>query len=118
MISEKKEKDENGTTITRILRKNRVWNAQNWMHQIMILAIVIPVLLLIYYAYFSDFQAQGRYMMPALIPMMYFVTLGYDCLLKKLVKSEKIRKICFLVGMAAVIFSAVMVYLTVYAVNY
>lgn len=118
VISEKKEKDENGTTITRILRKNRVWNAQNWMHQIMILAIVIPVLLLIYYAYFSDFQAQGRYMMPALIPMMYFVTWGYDCLLKKLVKSEKIRKICFLAGMAAVIFSAVMVYFIIYAVNY
>lgn len=118
VISEKREKDETGTTITRILRKNQVWNAQNWMNQIMILAIVIPIILLVYYAYYSDFQAQGRYVMPALIPMMYFVTLGYDCLMKKVVKSEKIRKMCFLAGTAAVIFSAIMVYVMVYAQNY
>ena len=31
-------------------------------------AMVIPVGLLVYYAYASDFQAQGRYIMPMALP--------------------------------------------------
>ena len=41
-----------------------------------VLCIVIPICLSLYYSYYSDFQPQGRYIMPMLIPFMYFVTIG------------------------------------------
>ena len=38
--------------------------------------IFLPIGLSFYYSFFSDFQPQGRYIMPMLIPFMYFITLG------------------------------------------
>ena len=43
---------------------------------IMLISMVFPIALSIYYSYYSDFQPQGRYVLPLLIPLMYFVTLG------------------------------------------
>lgn len=40
--------------------------------------IIIPVVLSLYYSYMSDFQPQGRYIMPMVIPLMYFVTVGIE----------------------------------------
>lgn len=117
-VSEEILKDERGVTVIKTYRHERVWNAENLMRLCMVLAAIIPCVLLVYYAYASDFQAQGRYIIPSLVPIMYFVTLGYDCLLKKLVRNAKIRKICFLAGTAAVILTSVMVYFVVYAPNY
>ena len=42
----------------------------------MVINIIIPIVLSIYYSYFNDYQAQGRYIMPMIIPFMYFLTLG------------------------------------------
>lgn len=47
-------------------------------HLAMLLAILITFSLCVYYSYTSDYQPQGRYIMPMLIPFMYFVTLGFD----------------------------------------
>lgn len=44
----------------------------------MLLGILIPLGLCVYYSYTSDYQPQGRYIMPMLIPFMYFITLGFD----------------------------------------
>lgn len=33
--------------------------------------------LTIYYAYTTDYQNQGRYLLPALIPLMYYMTKGF-----------------------------------------
>lgn len=49
-----------------------------FFHVIMVFCIVMPVILLIQYAYTKDYQAQGRYIMPALIPFMYYVTHGLE----------------------------------------
>lgn len=117
-VSRKVIRDQNGVTIVKTYRKDKVWNSEIWMRICLILAAVIPCVLLVYYSYCSDFQAQGRYLMPALLPMMYFVTWGYDYLLKKLVKSKKIYQICFRMGTAVTVISSVMVYLTVLAPNY
>lgn len=57
----------------------------------MILAILIPVGLFMDYVYYSDNQAQGRYIIPALYPLMYFVTVGWDNILTRVVRNEKIR---------------------------
>ena len=48
------------------------------MHGIMALAIVIPVILALYYSYTYDFQPQGRYYLPMVIPFMYFLVMGIE----------------------------------------
>ena len=45
---------------------------------IMIIAILIPVVLALYYSYTFDFQPQGRYYLPMVIPFMYFLTIGFE----------------------------------------
>lgn len=47
-------------------------------HLALLLVILITFGLCVYYSYTSDYQPQGRYIMPMLIPFMYFVTLGFD----------------------------------------
>lgn len=49
-----------------------------FFHLNMALCIIIPMVLLIKYAYTMDYQAQGRYVMPALIPIMYYVVKGFE----------------------------------------
>lgn len=112
------QRDEDGKTITVTVRKNRVWNRENLMRLLMIPAIVIPVILLVSYAYASDFQAQGRYLMPMLLPFMYFVTLGYENWMERVIKREKIRIWFFRGGTAAAVISGIAVYLAVFAPNY
>lgn len=46
-------------------------------HIPMLLSILIPMGLCIYYSYVSDYQPQGRYIMPMLIPFMYYTALGF-----------------------------------------
>lgn len=48
------------------------------MHGIMALAIVIPVILALSYSYGYDFQPQGRYYLPMVIPFMYFLAMGFE----------------------------------------
>lgn len=54
----------------------------------MALFCVITVGLSIYYSYTWEFQPQGRYILPVLIPFMYLVTLGIRkiCLLLELIR--------------------------------
>lgn len=47
-------------------------------HCNMVLCILIPVILLIRYAYTMDYQAQGRYLLPSLIPLMYYLAKGFE----------------------------------------
>ena len=50
-----------------------------WLiHGIMALAIVIPVILALYYSYTYDFQPQGRYYLPMVVPFIYFLAMGFE----------------------------------------
>ena len=40
------------------------------------LAILIPIILSIYYSYSSDYQPQGRYLLPMIIPLSFLLTKG------------------------------------------
>lgn len=110
--------DEDSKQIVLTFSKNKVWNTENWLRICLVFAGLIPCVLLLYYAYTSDFQAQGRYLMPGCIPLMYFITLGFDTTLKKIVKNERIRNWIFRILSMVWIISAVLVYKYVYAVNY
>ena len=59
------------------LQTERKWQ-RIFFHINMIFCIAIPIILLIRYAYTVDYQAQGRYIMPGLIPLMYYVTRGLE----------------------------------------
>lgn len=53
-----------------------------WLLQFsFICCIIVPVLLSLYYSYTDDFQPQGRYVMPMIIPVMYYIAAGTERLL-------------------------------------
>ncbi len=71
-----------------IYRRER-WNPENVFRWAMLVTMAVPPIVLVWYAYTSDFQAQGRYVMPAVIPVMYFVTLGYEQWFSGIFKKRK-----------------------------
>ena len=61
----------------------------------MIFCIIMPIILLIDYAYTMDYQNQGRYILPALIPLMYYVVLGISKLLSILDEHGKLQTVVY-----------------------
>ena len=102
----------------RVVKKEARWNSGTIFRWCMLGAIVVPAVLLVYYAYFNEFQAQGRYLLPALIPLMYFVTWGYERILDCFVKNEKIRKYFYYGASALLATGAMYTYLFVFAPQY
>lgn len=82
-----------------LTNENKIKNKEKILFDmIMILCIIIPILLTIYYAYFNDYQAQGRYMMPMIIPLMYFVTKGIEEIFNLIIKNKKAQNIIVGIG--------------------
>ena len=69
----------------------------------MFLAMIIPVFLSIYYSYTNDFQPQGRYIMPMIIPFTYFIVTGLQGVIEKFIKSEKVKKALIIILMISII---------------
>lgn len=68
-----------------IYLKNKVELKKDFLIKLLfVFSILIPVGLSIYYSYFEDFQAQGRYVLPILIPLMYFISKGIGKLMSYL----------------------------------
>lgn len=42
----------------------------------MLICIIVPIYLCTYSSYITDYQPQGRYILPMVIPFMYFITIG------------------------------------------
>lgn len=57
----------------------------------MVLCILIPIVLCTYSSYVVDYQPQGRYILPMLVPFMYFVTVGIERVVERLWNSERAR---------------------------
>ncbi|MFA0815905.1 MAG: DUF2142 domain-containing protein [Anaerofustis sp.] len=62
---------------------------EKWFHISMIGAMIIPIVISIIFSYFDDFQAQGRYCMPMLIPLMYYLTWGIRYVIERSVHSKR-----------------------------
>ncbi len=56
---------------------------------VMVLAALIPNLLSMYNSYASDYQPQGRYSLPMIIPFFYFIAIGYGSVLRKSKNEER-----------------------------
>ena len=82
----------------------------NWC---MLIAMIIPNVLNLVYSYSSDYQTQGRYSLPMLIPLAYFVTSGLSVLLRPLKKKKIIEEIVFAI-LALLVFVAVLYVYKVY----
>lgn len=80
-------------------------------HGVMIFCIAMPLLLLVRYAYAVDFQAQGRYIMPCIIPLMYYVSRGLEKLPLLRDVSEKRKNILCAILLLGILISLL---LTVY----
>ena len=74
------------------LRVKKQWSVKGMFNWFMLIAMIIPNILNAYYSYASDYQPQGRYSLPMLIPMTYFMVMGYGNLFDVTVKNEKVRK--------------------------
>lgn len=59
-------------------------------HCNMLFCILMPLVLSIVYSYTKEFQAQGRYVLPALIPLCYYCVHGAE----KLCKWKPVRRLC------------------------
>ena len=96
----------------------RVWKAEGVFHWMLLGCIFIPIYLLIQYSYYSDYQVQGRYLMPAAIPFFFFIAKGILFLAGKIFKTEKSRKIFTWILCGALIASSIGVYLLVFLPQY
>ncbi len=84
-------------------------------HAAMVLMCVITLGLSLYYSYFSDFQAQGRYLLPAIVSFAFLIASGWQKLLTRL--PGKVGAVCgqlICIGL----FSACMYALTMHAIPY
>ena len=76
---------------------------------IMLICGIIPIILSIYYSYFNDFQPQGRYMMPMIIPLMYFVAKGFEEIFNIIIKNKKAQNI--IIGIVITVWSIAPIYI-------
>lgn len=85
----------------------------NIFHLFMLGTILIPLVLFIYYSYASDMQPQGRYLMPALYPVIYFAVSGFGKLFENFVMSKRVE--CWFYRLAGIlwIMGSIFVYMTV-----
>ncbi len=49
-----------------------------FFHMNMVFCILMPLILMFYYAYTMDYQNQGRYLLPAVVPLMYYLVKGIE----------------------------------------
>ncbi|MEA4852908.1 MAG: glycosyltransferase family 39 protein [Christensenella sp.] len=80
-------------------------HSRKWLMGIcLLLTIVIPIALSVYYSYTSDFQPQGRYILSMLLSFMLFVTIGIRAFLDRFFKKKTANCIIIVlcVGLAVV----------------
>lgn len=68
--------------MVRMIKQKKSRNSK-LLSVIFALSIVIPIGLSFYHSYWIDFQPQGRYLMPMLIPFMYFSVTGLEYIFEK-----------------------------------
>lgn len=75
-------------TVQKASQAGQMWKIK-FFHANMIFCMLIPFLLTIQYSYTIDYQAQGRYVLPALLPFAYYVCRGIQKIMHRKVKAEE-----------------------------
>lgn len=81
------------------------------LNVIFVINIVITIVLSMYYSYYMDFQPQGRYLMPMVIPFMYFLTIGVKNIFDTIVRNEKVKNVLF--GILIIVLTIMAVYISI-----
>lgn len=100
------------------IRKDGMLSAEGVFHWCLLLAMIIPNVLSLYYSYASDYQSQGRYSLPMLIPLMYFAAMGYRNWMELAVKNDKIRNVLYIGISVCVAAAAIFSYLAIFLPAY
>lgn len=87
-------------------------------HWIMLIALIIPNIINIYYSYASDYQPQGRYSLPMLIPLGYFMTVGISYIGKHCFKNKVAEKFMYYVLNVTIVVVSLCSYFMVFAPTY
>jgi len=80
---------------------------QLFFHLNMVLCAILPLVIMIDYAYTMNYQHQGRYILPSLIPIMYYTVRGIEKLASLKIKGFKIPKPLVNLGVAFALFIVV-----------
>ena len=72
--------------VIHLFKKNNKYDKLLYLN--FVLCIIIPILLSMYYSYYTDWQPQGRYIISALIPLEIFITIGLKQILSYCKKSK------------------------------
>lgn len=81
------------------------WKKESVLNIGMLVTLIMPNVLNVYNSYANDYQPQGRYSMGMLIPLMYFMTLGYQRLFARFGKENRIEKVfCYAVCVGMAVF--------------
>lgn len=94
------------------LRKEGLFN---WC---MMIALLIPNVLNIYNSYTNDYQAQGRYSIPMLLPLAYFTTTGIGIVLERFIKKKLVRDVLYVILSAILLALVLYIYKTVIRATY
>lgn len=87
--------------------KNLQTKNKTFFNLTMLIAIFFPFVVDFYYSFFEDFQPQGRYSLPALVPIIYFALLGINTLVQRNIKNNIIRRIIYCSLMSASLISVI-----------
>lgn len=66
-------------------------------HISMIICILVPIFLCTYSSYVIDYQPQGRYILPMIIPFMIYITIGLNKVYDTFLKNNILYKIMILI---------------------
>jgi hypothetical protein len=79
-------------------KMTKIWNkpqAATVLETVFVANIIISVMLGVYYSYTNDYQPQGRYVMPLVFPLFYFLSRGLCAMIEKC-KNENVRAAIYL----------------------
>lgn len=93
------------------VKKDNSMEMKGVLSYTMLIALIIPFVLNLTHSYSIDFQPQGRYILPLLIPLSYFVTYGFKRYFEN--KSVVIHTIT-----AVYVLTSISAYFFVYAPHY
>ncbi len=78
-----------------------------FFHLNMFLCAILPLVIMINYAYTMNYQHQGRYILPSLIPIMYYAVRGIELLANLRIKRLVLPRAVVNAGVAFALFIAV-----------
>lgn len=95
------------------LRIKKTWNKKALFNWCMLIALIIPNILNVYYSYVSDYQPQGRYSIPMMVPLTYFIVMGYENMVEVQFKDKRLRTALYTIVCALLVILAVYVFVGV-----